>query len=190
MANDINGIFGGNNNMNVDPNQRIAVNNAQIQRNNAQINSLGGNSGYIPFPNYGNNGFMNNGYNTFQPQPQTQFLKCRPVTSIEEARAAQIDLDGSLWVFTDIGHGKIYTKQISNDGSSAFGVYTYTEETPLNNNVNINVNNFVTKEEMNNTIQGAVQYILNMLPKQEQQSQQHDAVAADTKNDKATALTF
>ena len=180
MANDINGIFGGNN-MNVDPNQRVAVNNAQIQRNNAQINSLGGNPGYMPILNYGNNGFMSNGYNTFQPQQQ--FLKCRPVTSIEEARAAQIDLDGSLWVFTDIGHGKIYTKQIGNDGSSAFGVYTYIEEAPISNNTNINVNNFVTKEEMNTAVQDAVRYILNMLPKQ-------DAAAAPDKSDKSAALTF
>jgi hypothetical protein len=32
-----------------------------------------------------------------------QFLKCRPVSSKDEARAFQIDLDGSLWVFTDLG---------------------------------------------------------------------------------------
>ena len=186
MANEMNGVFGGNN-MNMDPTQRIAINDAQIQRNNAQINNLrGGNAGYMPLSSYGNNGFMSNGYNGFQPQPQIQFLKCRPVTSIEEARAAQIDLDGSLWVFTDIGHGKIYTKQIANDGSSAFGVYTYTEETPTTINSNININNFVTKEEMNNTVRDAIQYILGMLPKQEQ----HDAATSDTKNDKTAALTF
>ena len=36
-----------------------------------------------------------------QQQPQ-QFLKGRPVSSLEEARASMIDLDGSLFVFTDI----------------------------------------------------------------------------------------
>lgn len=175
-----NNIFG--NNMNVDPNQRVAINNAQINRNNAQINSLGGgNPGYMSPIGYGNNGFMNGAYGGQYQQPL--FLKCRPVTSIEEARAAQIDLDGSLWVFTDIGHGKIYTKQISNDGSSSFGVYTYTEEAPTVNTGNINVNNFVTKEEMNSAVQGAVQYILNMLPKQ-------DAATAPDKSDKSAALTF
>lgn len=176
-----------NNNV-IDPNQRIAINNAQIQRNNAQINSLGnGNVGYMPPIGYNNNGFINNGYGG-QYQPQPQFLKCRPVTSIEEARAAQIDLDGSLWVFTDIGHGKIYTKQIHNDGSSAFGVYTYTEETPVDYN---SANHFVTKEEMNNTVQGAIQYILNMLPKQQEtQSSQQSASAADNKNNKALPNIF
>lgn len=177
-----NTIFGG---MSIDPNQRIAVNNAQIQRNNAQINGLSNGIGYMP-QGYGNNGYMNGGFGG-QYQQQPQFLKCRPVTSIEEARAAQIDLDGSLWVFTDMGHGKIYTKQMKNDGSSAFGIYEYTEEAPVNTYNNLN--NFVTKDEMNNTIQNAVQYILNMLPKQQQQNE--NAATAAVKSEKATtSLTF
>ena len=178
MATD-NNIFGGN--VGIDPNQRIAINNAQIQRNNAQINGLNSGMGYIP-QGYGNNGYMSTGFiDQYQRPPQPQFLKCRPVTSIEEARAAQIDLDGSLWVFADIGHGKIYTKQMKNDGSSAFGVYTYIEEEAPTNNLN----NFVTKDEMNNTIQAAVQYILNMFPKEQQEK------PTDIKNEKATtSLTF
>ena len=127
-------IFGGNSNV-VDPNQRITLNNAQMQRNNAQINNLGGGNGYMSSNIYGNNGYMNGGYYS-QQQQQPQFLKCRPVTSIEQARAAQIDLDGSLWVFVDPGHGKIYTKQIKNDASSSFGVYNYIGEDEPNYNVN------------------------------------------------------
>lgn len=50
-------------------------------------------------------------------------MKCRPVSSKQEAMASQIDLDGSLWVFTDIGNGKIYTKQINNDGTASFRTY-------------------------------------------------------------------
>ena len=42
-------------------------------------------------------------------QPTNQFLKCRPVSSKEEAMAFQIDLDGSLWVFPCISGGRIYT---------------------------------------------------------------------------------
>lgn len=61
---------------------------------------------------------------TVQTQPQAQnYLKGRPVVSIEEARAAQIDLDGSLFVFTDIGNKKIYTKQLTIDGTPAFNTY-------------------------------------------------------------------
>lgn len=177
-----NNIFG--NNM-VDPNQRIAANSAQIQRNNAQINNLSGNGGYMTPNTYGNGGYMNGGYYSQQPA-QPQFLKCRPVTSIEEARAAQVDLDGSLWVFTDTAHGKIYTKQIRNDGASAFCTYVYTEE----NQNNYNYNNYVTKDELNNTVNTAVQYILNMLPKQQPVNSSQSAVAADTKNDKTSTLAF
>jgi len=42
--------------------------------------------------------------------PQTNYIKGRPVVSIDEARASQIDLDGSLYVFPDLGNKKIYTK--------------------------------------------------------------------------------
>ena len=182
-----NNMFGGNMNNMIDPNQRIAVNNAQIQRNNAQINQLGGNSGYMAPNTYGNSGYMNGGYYGQQPT-QPQFLKCRPVTSIEEARAAQIDLDGSLWVFVDPGHGKIYTKQIRNDASSSFGVYNYIGEDQPNyniNNNNNNLNNYVTKEELST----AIQYVMNLLPKQQQQSQ-NNAATADVKNDKTNTLSF
>lgn len=64
-----------------------------------------------------------------QAQPAPQYLvqqnliKGRPVVSIDEARAAQIDLDGSLYVFPDIGNKKIYTKQINLDGTATFNVF-------------------------------------------------------------------
>lgn len=55
--------------------------------------------------------------------PQTNYIKGRPVVSIDEARASQIDLDGSLYVFPDLGNKKIYTKQINMDGTAAFNVF-------------------------------------------------------------------
>ena len=95
------------------------------------------------FPNvqlpYGNNNLiMNTPYDNymgrqFQQNLPIQYLKCRPVSSKEEARDFQIDLDGSLNVFTDIANGKIYTKQINNDGTAAFKTYVFTEdENPYN----------------------------------------------------------
>lgn len=49
----------------------------------------------------------------------------RAVTNKEEAMAAQIPFDGSVSVFTDIPHGKIYTKTFNfNDGSSIFKTYS------------------------------------------------------------------
>lgn len=58
--------------------------------------------------------------------PQMNYLKGRPVVSIDEARASQIDLDGSLYVFPDLGNKKIYTKQINMDGTAAFNVFELT----------------------------------------------------------------
>lgn len=83
-------------------------------------------------------------YPYMQQQLNNQFLKCRPVSSKEEAMAFQIDLDGSLWVFPNVANGKIYTKQINNDGSASFGTYVFTEEKN-----NYNSNDYVTKQEFN-----------------------------------------
>lgn len=92
-----------------------------------------------------------NPYNSYINQQSSinQFLKCRPVSSKEEAKVAQIDLDGSLWVFPDIGNNKIYTKQINNDGTASFKTYVFTEE-PQNESSN---EEYVTKEQLNKTIQ-------------------------------------
>lgn len=92
---------------------------------------------------------MINQQQTYTNVNQNQYLRCRPVSSKEEARAFQIDLDGSLWVFTDIGNQKIYTKQINTDGTAAFKTYRFVQdETPYNLS-----NEFVTKEEFNKVIQ-------------------------------------
>ena len=67
------------------------------------------------------------------PLVQQNFIKGRPVVSIDEARASQIDLDGSLYVFPDLGNKKIYTKQINLDGTASFNVFELTgakEEAP------------------------------------------------------------
>ena len=55
-------------------------------------------------------------------------LKGRPVSSFEEARVAQIDLDGSLTFFPDIANKKIYTKRINPDGTAAVLTYTLEEK--------------------------------------------------------------
>lgn len=60
--------------------------------------------------------------------PNLNYLKGRPVVSLEEARAAQIDLDGSLHIFTDIGNKKIYTKQINLDGTATLNIYSLVQE--------------------------------------------------------------
>lgn len=62
---------------------------------------------------------------TFTPPSfqQMNYIKGRPVVSIDEARASQIDLDGSLYVFPDLSNKKIYTKQINMDGTASFNIF-------------------------------------------------------------------
>ena len=55
--------------------------------------------------------------------PPVQQIKGRPVTSVEEARAAQVDLDGTSTYFPAPAEGKIYEKLIGMDGLPIFRVY-------------------------------------------------------------------
>lgn len=57
-------------------------------------------------------------------------IKGRPVSNEEEANAALIDFDGSLFVFLDKAHGKIYTKQLGLDGNIIFQKYSLEEGPP------------------------------------------------------------
>lgn len=85
-------------------------------------------------------------------QPQQQFqanscnLKGRPVSSIDEVRAAQIDFDGSLFIFPDIANKCIYTKQISATGSAVLNKYNLQEEAQPT------FPTYVTKEEFDTII--------------------------------------
>lgn len=63
--------------------------------------------------------------------------------------AFQIDLDGSLWVFPNVADGKIFTKQINNDGTATFKTYCYSAE----EDSNYSSQDFVTKNEFNQVIQ-------------------------------------
>lgn len=58
----------------------------------------------------------------YMGQPQIG-IKGRPVSSIEEVKAASIDFDGSIFYFPDLANRKIYTKQINFDGTPVYNVY-------------------------------------------------------------------
>lgn len=45
-----------------------------------------------------------------QTQQQPNVLKCRVVSSVEEARAAQIEFDGSVFYFPSPSENKVYLK--------------------------------------------------------------------------------
>ena len=70
-------------------------------------------------------------YSYFQNQtyvrPQATMLKGRPVSSIEEAKAAAIDFDGSVFYFPDLANKRIYTKQINLDGTATMSMYELKE---------------------------------------------------------------
>lgn len=73
--------------------------------------------------------FTPNSMNTQAPQSnsaQPSMLKGRPVTGIDEAKAAPIDFDGSVHIFPDIANKRIYTKQLGMDGLPLFSVYELT----------------------------------------------------------------
>ena len=106
-------------------------------------------------------------------------LKGRPVASIEEARASQIDLDGSLFVFPDVGNKKIYTKQINLDGTVSFNTYDLkemegTQPQPLQN---IN-STYATKEELDSAVSNLKNLIKQIIstnnnPSEESNNQQN-----------------
>lgn len=86
-----------------------------------------------------------------QQQQQQNIIKGRPVSGIEEARAAMIDLDGSLFVFTDIANKKIYTKQIQLDGSAEVKTYRLIEQ-PIQENKEIEQSDYVLRSEFENAL--------------------------------------
>ena len=102
-------------------------------------------------------------------QTQPQGLKGRLVSSFEEARAASIDFDGSIFYFPDLASKRIYTKQINMDGTETLNMYELKEIPISNPNSSIN---FVTREEFEqalNKIQSSLNLISNAIPEEKTQ---------------------
>ena len=90
---------------------------------------------------------LQNQYNQMFPQQemmqqqvpqQMQMIKGRPVSSLEEARASMIDLDDSMYVFTDVANKRIYTKQILLDGTAELKTYVLEEQKQAQAQTNTN----------------------------------------------------
>ncbi|MGM9520507.1 MAG: hypothetical protein ACI3WS_07510 [Phascolarctobacterium sp.] len=62
--------------------------------------------------------------------PVNNIVKGRVVTGIEEARAAQVDLDGTPSYFPSLGEGKIYVKYIGMDGLPVFQSFILEQPKP------------------------------------------------------------
>lgn len=113
------------------------------QPNQYQIPTPGGGYRSPSYPNWSNNQSIS-----------TQQPLIRPVTSLEEVRACPIEFDGSVFYFTDVANKRIYTKQIGMDGSAIINLYEQKEIQPVTVSVN---NNYVTKEEFEQTIRQLIE---------------------------------
>ena len=108
---------------------------------------------YNNYP-YGGTGYIPSQTQYMQYNSQLAGLKGRPVSSVEEVRAAQIDFDGSLFVFPDVANKRIYTKQIKLDGTAEMRVFAQVENTPP-------APAYVTREELDSTIEALKQSFSN-----------------------------
>ena len=102
-----------------------------------------------------NFGFMPRMY---EPQ-QNYYLKGRPVSSIEEAKASMVDLDGSISYFPDIQNKRIFTKQIDGNGVATLRMY---EEAELPQEPQ--PQNYVTKEELKDVIKEVLASVAPQTP--------------------------
>lgn len=122
------------------------------------------------YPQFAN---PNPGYSQPQPgyaqTPQTQVLiKGRPVSNEEEANAAMIDFDGSLFVFPDRAHGKIYTKQLGLDGNIVFCKYSLDVGAPSTQPTaelvpSVDLSGYATKEELSRSLEEMKSYLSKQL---------------------------
>jgi len=102
--------------------------------------------------------YMNNGIYPQYPmamnyQRQSQIMG-RQVSSVDEAKAAQIDFDGSLFVFPDVAHGYVYTKQVALDGTAPLKTYKLVEEQ--------SVTQYVTRQEFSDAMAKLTSHIDGM----------------------------
>ena len=79
-----------------------------------------------------------------QPIPQV-----RPVSSIEEVKASQIDFDGSIFYFPDVANKKIYTKSINMDGTVNISMYELSQ---IKANQPMDSSCYITREEFEQVI--------------------------------------
>lgn len=87
-----------------------------------------------------------------QVPQQMQMIKGRPVSSLEEARASMIDLDGSMYVFTDVANKRIYTKQILLDGTAELKTYVLEEQKQVQAQTNTN-SSYVLQQDFEEAIE-------------------------------------
>ena len=113
------------------------------------------------------------------PIQSEKFFKTLPVTSFDEAKAAMISFDGSLNIYVDTQHDRIYTKQLTNNGLAELKVYTLSKE----NEPKENVVEYVTKGDYNALLErvNKLQEKLNTLGGKHNESNGNNANIQSTK---------
>ena len=92
-------------------------------------------------------------------QPNGWNNRIRPVSSIEEVRAASIDFDGSVFYFSDLANKRIYTKQINLDGTAQLNMYEL-KETPIAAAAQpVDISDFVTRSEFEEVMNRMKNYL-------------------------------
>lgn len=115
---------------------------------------------------------------TSQPQQPivTPMLRGRPVSSLEEVRAAAVDFDGIVTYFPDLPKGRIYTKQCNMDGTASINLY---ELKPIPTETTTS-ENFVTREEFTKAL-AALKEAFNSMTKIDSQTSQNQNSQAQEK---------
>lgn len=122
----------------------------------------------------------------FQQQQQWSGLKGRPVSSVEEVRGTIVESDGSLFIFPDLGHKRIYTKQINYNGESIINCYSI--DTNFNNQdtlQNINIQDYVKVDEINKIVSELSSEINNLKQKIDDMNKPLDQQNKTSKNKEA-----
>ena len=99
-----------------------------------------------------------------QPIPQI-----RPVSSIEEVKASQIDFDGSIFYFPDVANKKIYTKSINMDGTVNISMYELSQ---IKANQSMDSSCYITREEFEQVINKMYQEMSQTTAQQQQKPQE------------------
>ena len=94
-------------------------------------------------------------------------LKGRPVSGLEEVRAAAVDFDGTVSFFPDLANGKIYTKQCNIDGTASLNMYEL-KEIPATT-----TSTYVTRDEFNQAMTALKQVLVqaNLVKESSDQTQ-------------------
>ena len=116
-------------------------------------NSYQTQSYYQPTTSY----FQQQSLSNMRPMQQMNYqssplLKGRLVSSFEEAKAAGIDFDGSIFYFPDLANRRIYTKQINMDGTATLNMYELKEIPVANQMSAMETESFITREEFEQAI--------------------------------------